>query len=90
MRSKAELDKAVAGGRTVVLHFWAGWCEASKHLDAVFAQLAADTPHASFFRVCAPCVLSLTVRACVRACAVQVRHLAFMWCECGRGLKKLL
>eukprot|EP00246_Nothoceros_aenigmaticus_P005103 TRINITY_DN16952_c0_g1_i1.p1 TRINITY_DN16952_c0_g1~~TRINITY_DN16952_c0_g1_i1.p1 ORF type:complete len:356 (-),score=74.93 TRINITY_DN16952_c0_g1_i1:543-1610(-) len=51
LRSKAELEEAVHSGGTVVLHFWASWCEASKHLDVVFAQLASDTPHATFFRV---------------------------------------
>lgn len=69
LKSKVELEKAVAGGHTVVLHFWASWCEASKHLDVVFAQLASDTPHASFFRVrhCYP-IHVLSVLSCKHPC----------------------
>ena len=28
VNSKAELEKAVAEGDSVIVHFWAGWCEA--------------------------------------------------------------
>ncbi|XP_021726441.1 monothiol glutaredoxin-S17-like [Chenopodium quinoa] len=49
--SKAEVDKAVSEGNPVILHFWATWCEASKHMDQVFSHLSTDFPHAHFFRV---------------------------------------
>ena len=49
--SKAELDAAVAGARAAAVHFWVGWCEASKQMDEVFAHLAVDFPHAAFLRV---------------------------------------
>jgi thiol-disulfide isomerase/thioredoxin len=49
--SKAELEAAVAGARAAAVHFWAGWCEASKQMDEVFAHLAVDFPHALFLRV---------------------------------------
>ncbi|KAG6552699.1 hypothetical protein Mapa_005646 [Marchantia paleacea] len=51
VESKAELDSAVAQGGPAFAHFWASWCEPSKHMDEVFAQLAVDTPYAQFFRV---------------------------------------
>ncbi|KAL3688175.1 hypothetical protein R1sor_014484 [Riccia sorocarpa] len=51
VESKAELDAAVAQGGPAFVHFWASWCEPSKHMDEVFAQLAVDTPYAHFFRV---------------------------------------
>ncbi|KAL2630263.1 hypothetical protein R1flu_014949 [Riccia fluitans] len=51
VESKAELDAAVAQGGPAFAHFWASWCEPSKHMDEVFAQLAVDTPYAQFFRV---------------------------------------
>ncbi|KAL5225699.1 hypothetical protein ABZP36_012338 [Zizania latifolia] len=49
--SKAELEAAVGGARAAAVHFWAEWCEASKHMDEVFAHLAVDFPHAVFLRV---------------------------------------
>ena len=49
--SKAELDAAVAGARAGAVHFWVGWCEASKQMDEIFAHLAVDFPHAAFLRV---------------------------------------
>ncbi|KAJ8467665.1 hypothetical protein OPV22_030217 [Ensete ventricosum] len=49
--SKADLDDALRGAAPVVVHFWASWCAASKQMDQVFARLAADFPHALFFRV---------------------------------------
>ncbi|XP_062200378.1 uncharacterized protein LOC133903050 [Phragmites australis] len=45
------LEAAVAGARAAAVHFWAGWCEASKQMDEVFAHLAVDFPHAAFLRV---------------------------------------
>lgn len=51
VREKAELGSTVREGGAVFVHFWASWCEPSKHLDVVFAQLAVDNPHAVFFRV---------------------------------------
>ncbi|KAM1008586.1 hypothetical protein FF1_004966 [Malus domestica] len=51
VQSKKELDSLVHGGAPVILHFWASWCEASKHMDEVFAHLSTDFPHAHFLRV---------------------------------------
>ncbi|XP_060191770.1 monothiol glutaredoxin-S17 [Lycium barbarum] len=51
VQSKAELDKIVGDGSPAILHFWASWCEASKHMDQVFSQLSTDFPHAHFLRV---------------------------------------
>jgi thiol-disulfide isomerase/thioredoxin len=51
VKSKAELDEAVSGGSPVALHFWASWCEASKHMDQLFSHLATDFPHTHFLRV---------------------------------------
>lgn len=49
--SKEEVDKAVSEGSPVILHFWATWCEASKHMDQLFSHLSTDFPNALFFRV---------------------------------------
>lgn len=49
--SKADLESTVKGGTAVFAHFWASWCEPSKHMDEVFVQLAVDNPHAIFLRV---------------------------------------
>lgn len=49
--SKGELDKIVGDGSPAILHFWATWCEASKHMDQVFSHLSTDFPHAHFLRV---------------------------------------
>ncbi|KAK1309300.1 Monothiol glutaredoxin-S17 [Acorus calamus] len=51
LRSKEELDRVIRGGESVILHFFAGWCEASKQMDQVFALLCTDFPLAHFFRV---------------------------------------
>ncbi|KAF3796204.1 Monothiol glutaredoxin-S17 [Nymphaea thermarum] len=49
--SKAELDGILKEGQTIILHFWATWCEASKQMDQVFSHLSTDFPHARFYRV---------------------------------------
>jgi hypothetical protein len=49
--SSPEMSSSSSSSSLVVLHFWASWCEPCKAMDLVFAQLAADTPHAQFFRV---------------------------------------
>ncbi|XP_050213523.1 monothiol glutaredoxin-S17 [Mercurialis annua] len=51
LKSKAELDTLNNGGAPVILHFWASWCDASKHMDQVFSHLSTDFPHAHFLRV---------------------------------------
>ncbi|KAJ7968549.1 Monothiol glutaredoxin-related [Quillaja saponaria] len=51
VQSKVELDNLVRTGAPVALHFWASWCEASKHMDQVFSHLSTDFPHAHFLRV---------------------------------------
>eukprot|EP01018_Ginkgo_biloba_P033558 Gb_37365 [translate_table: standard] len=51
LQSKTELDAVLEEGAPTILHFWAGWCEASKQMDQVFAHLCTDHPHAKFFRV---------------------------------------
>ncbi|KAF3327893.1 monothiol glutaredoxin-S11 [Carex littledalei] len=51
IKTKTELDEVVNGGKPVVLHFWASWCEASKQMDQIFAHLATDYPQALFYRV---------------------------------------
>ncbi|CAM6021404.1 unnamed protein product [Sphagnum balticum] len=49
--SSPGMSSSSSSSSLVVLHFWASWCEPCKAMDVVFAQLAADTPHAQFFRV---------------------------------------
>ncbi|XP_022886332.1 monothiol glutaredoxin-S17-like isoform X2 [Olea europaea var. sylvestris] len=51
VKSKAELDQTIGEGSPVILHFWASWCEASKHMDQVFSHLSTDFPLAHFIRV---------------------------------------
>ncbi|XP_076942826.1 monothiol glutaredoxin-S17-like [Bidens hawaiensis] len=51
LKSKQELDDLVKDGSPVIIHFWASWCEASKHMDQVFNHLSADFPNAHFVRV---------------------------------------
>lgn len=51
VQSKGELDDLVRTGAPVILHFWASWCDASKHMDQVFSHLSTDFPNAHFFRV---------------------------------------
>ncbi|CAH9059987.1 unnamed protein product [Cuscuta europaea] len=50
-KSKEELNKVIADGSPAVVHFWATWCEASKHMDQVFSHLSTDFPHTHFLRV---------------------------------------
>lgn len=51
VQSKGELDNTVREGSPVIMHFWASWCEASQHMDQVFAHLSTDFPNAHFLRV---------------------------------------
>ncbi|KAG4959920.1 hypothetical protein JHK84_037042 [Glycine max] len=51
VKSKGEVDEVVASGSPVILHFWASWCEASKHMDQLFSHLSTDFPNARFLRV---------------------------------------
>ncbi|XP_047330304.1 monothiol glutaredoxin-S17 [Impatiens glandulifera] len=51
VQSKLELDGVLKEGAPVILHFWASWCEASKHMDQVFSHLSTDFPRAHFLRV---------------------------------------
>lgn len=51
VQSKSELDNLVGSGAPVILHFWASWCDASKHMDQVFSHLSTDFPRAHFLRV---------------------------------------
>ncbi|KAI4342979.1 hypothetical protein MLD38_027535 [Melastoma candidum] len=51
VKSKAELDAAVATGAPAILHFWASWCNASKHMDQLFSHLSTDFPSSLFLRV---------------------------------------
>lgn len=51
VKSKEELDKVIADASPAVVHFWAAWCEASKHMDQVFSHLCTDFPHTHFLRV---------------------------------------
>ncbi|GER25425.1 glutaredoxin [Striga asiatica] len=51
VKSMAELDNTVGEGVPVILHFWASWCDASKHMDQVFSHLSTDFPLARFLRV---------------------------------------
>ena len=61
VESKEELDNVVRQGAPVILHFWASWCEASKHMDQVFSHLSTDFPHAVFFRVCSLFIYVFTI-----------------------------
>lgn len=51
VQSKGELDGLRQSGATLILHFWASWCEASKHMDQVFSHLSTDFPNSHFLRV---------------------------------------
>ncbi|KAE8673361.1 Glutaredoxin-3 [Hibiscus syriacus] len=51
VKSKAELDGLRQSSAPLILHFWASWCEASKHMDKVFSHLSTDFPNAHFLRV---------------------------------------
>ncbi|CAL1372762.1 unnamed protein product [Linum trigynum] len=51
LQSKAELDGLLKTGAPAILHFWAAWCDASKHMDQVFSHLSTDFPSVHFLRV---------------------------------------
>ena len=51
VKVKGELDGLRQSGAPVILHFWASWCEASKHMDQVFSRLSTDFPNTHFLRV---------------------------------------
>ncbi|PKI69321.1 hypothetical protein CRG98_010322, partial [Punica granatum] len=51
VKSKEELDGVVKTGAPTILHFWASWCDASKHMDQVFSHLSTDFPLSHFLRV---------------------------------------
>ncbi|XWS19587.1 hypothetical protein CRYUN_Cryun31cG0028300 [Craigia yunnanensis] len=51
VKSKGEIDSLRQSGAPVVLHFWASWCDASKHMDQVFSHLSTDFPNSHFLRV---------------------------------------
>lgn len=51
VKSKGVLEELLRSGAPVIVHFWASWCEASKHMDQVFSHLSTDFPHAHFLRV---------------------------------------
>ncbi|KAJ9168863.1 hypothetical protein P3X46_020346 [Hevea brasiliensis] len=51
VQSKSELDDLRSSGAPVIVHFWASWCDASKHMDQVFSHLSTDFPNAHFLRV---------------------------------------
>ncbi|EPS64131.1 hypothetical protein M569_10649, partial [Genlisea aurea] len=50
-KSASELSSITGDGTPSVIHFWASWCEASRHMDQVFSHLATDFPLAHFLRV---------------------------------------
>jgi len=62
--SKEEFDKIVASSPEVAVHFWADWCEPCKHMDEVFAKLAADAKQATFVRVREPSTTQPSRRRC--------------------------
>ncbi|KDP20960.1 hypothetical protein JCGZ_21431 [Jatropha curcas] len=51
VQSKAELDNVRSSGAPVAVHFWASWCDASKHMDQVFSHLSTDFPNVHCLRV---------------------------------------
>ncbi|KAG8385561.1 hypothetical protein BUALT_Bualt03G0058000 [Buddleja alternifolia] len=72
VKSKAELDAAVGEGTPVILHFWASWCDASKHMDQVFSHLSTDFPLAQFLRVCIYIYIYMYVCPCLYFTLVSV------------------
>ncbi|CAA7399084.1 unnamed protein product [Spirodela intermedia] len=83
VRSKEELDGVLGGGGSVVLHFWASWCEASKQMDQVFSHLSADFPSARFLRVEAE--EQPEISECYSVSAVPF----FVFCKDGKVVDKL-
>ncbi|CAA7395394.1 unnamed protein product [Spirodela intermedia] len=83
VRSKDQLDGVLGGGGSVVLHFWASWCEASKQMDQVFSHLSADFPSARFLRVEAE--EQPEISECYSVSAVPF----FVFCKDGKVVDKL-
>lgn len=67
---------AAVRGPVAVAYFRADWCEPCAHLDAVFAQLAADHPDCAFVRVEAEELMAVSERYGVDALPafVALRH----------------
>lgn len=68
VKSKEELDGVVKSGAPTIVHFWASWCDASKHMDQVFSHLSTDFPLSHFLRV----IILLILPFCVSYCVVQL------------------
>jgi thiol-disulfide isomerase/thioredoxin len=59
------------GGLTLV-HFWADWAPACKHMNEVMEELAKQYPYVTFLTVCACDSATLTLRQ-VALCQVSLR-----------------
>jgi len=60
--SQVQLDALSKNYPAVVVHFWADWCEPCKHMDVALEKLAIENPHASFARVQAEELPTITER----------------------------